>query len=77
MRYRANAYCPSCKRPPAVRYYRAAVEGARTLDEDEPIEDVTCTRCGTVYLVSAISLQTATPETGRQRKVLDAEKRAA
>jgi hypothetical protein len=78
-RYRPNAFCPSCSRPAATRYYAAEVEHARTLDEDEPLHDVVCTRpsCGTVYLISAINLQTATPEPEPPCNVVDARRKAA
>ena len=76
--YRPNAVCPRCHRPPAVRYYEATVEWARTLEPDEPIENVICQShgCGEGYVIAAVCLQTGREDTSR-KKALAVAKQAA
>jgi hypothetical protein len=74
--YRPNAICPKCSRPPAIRFHESAVRAARSAEEDDPWEDVVCTKCGTAYMIAAWAVQQAELEIRVQpRKVVDAAKR--
>jgi hypothetical protein len=55
------------------------VEWARTLEPEEPIENVACTKpgCGNVYVIAAVNLWDAQPESPSSGRVLAIAKRAA
>ena len=79
IRWRPNSFCPRCGRRPAIVYYQATVGWARTLEAEEAIEDVVCTRpgCSTGYVIAAVDLHYAEPLQDAPAKVLARARRAA